>query len=95
MLLHMFVKLVVSKTVKTIPEYKTTDGRIDLLIETPKYVYVLEFKKDGSPKEAIRQIEEKDYPLQFKSGTRKIFLIGINFSSSKKRIDGFEIKSYP
>ena len=95
MLLHMFVKLVVSKNVKSMPEYKTSDGRIDLLIETPKYVYIMEIKKDRSSKEAIRQIEGKNYPLQFKEGPRKIFLIGLNFSSSNKRIDGFEIKTYP
>ena len=95
MLLNMFVKLVVSKTVKTVPEYKTSDGRIDLLIETSKYVYILEIKKDKSSKEALKQIEEKNYPLQFKSGPRKVFLIGLNFSSSKKRIDSFEIKTYP
>ena len=95
MLLYMFIKLVVSKNVKTIPEYKTSDGRIDLLIETPKYVYIMEIKRDGSSKEAIRQIEDKNYPLQFKDDPRKIFLIGLNFSSSKKRIDSFEIKTYP
>ena len=95
MLFHMFVKLVVSKAVKSTPEYKTSDGRINLLIETPRFIYIFEIKKNGSAKDALKQIEEKGYYLQFTSTSKKIFLIGLNFSTTKKRIDNFEIKTYP
>ncbi|MBD5182061.1 MAG: ATP-binding protein [Bacteroidales bacterium] len=72
-------------------EAHTSDGRIDLLIETPEYIYIIELKYDGSPAEALRQIEEKGYARRFAGDARKIFLIGVNFSSVTRRIEGWEI----
>ena len=40
-------------------EYHTSEGRIDLILKTEKYVYVMEFKLEGTAEEALRQIEEK------------------------------------
>ena len=87
-LIYMFSSLSVSSNVKVFPEKKTSDGRIDLLIETPSFVYIIEIKRDQDPQEGLRQIEEKNYALQFKGDHRKIFLIGLNFSTGKKRLDG-------
>lgn len=44
-------------------EFKTSNGRIDMLVETSDYIYVMEFKIDSTPEEALRQIDEKEYPL--------------------------------
>ncbi|MBO5741669.1 MAG: AAA family ATPase, partial [Bacteroidaceae bacterium] len=46
-------------------EYRTSRGRIDLLIGTDKYVYIIELKLDGSAEEALAQINAKDYALPF------------------------------
>ncbi|MDO5490771.1 MAG: AAA family ATPase, partial [Bacteroidaceae bacterium] len=46
-------------------EYRTSRGRIDLLIGTDKYVYIIELKLDGSAEEALSQINAKDYALPF------------------------------
>ena len=73
---------------------KEGDGRIDLLIETPKYVYIIEIKRDSTPKDALKQIHEKDYALQFRKDAREIFLVGMNFSTEKKRLDGFLMNLY-
>ncbi|MDE7421226.1 MAG: ATP-binding protein [Muribaculaceae bacterium] len=73
-------------------EVHTSDGRIDLLIETPEYVYVIELKYDCSPEEALRQIEEKAYPLQFSIDGRKLFKIGVNFSSGQRCIESWKIE---
>lgn len=72
-------------------EVHTSDGRIDLLIETPKYIYVIELKYDATPEEALRQIEEKQYARKFATDSRKIFNIGVSFSSNTRRIDGWRI----
>lgn len=93
-LVYMFASLSVSANVKVYPEKKTSDGRIDLLIETPRFVYIIEIKRDQNPEVALRQIEEKNYALQFKGERRKIFLIGLNFSSEKKRLDGIACREY-
>ncbi len=77
--------------IDTKTEMHTSDGRIDLLIETKKYIYIIELKHDSSPEEALRQIEEKRYALKYASDSRKVFKIGINFSSKTRRIEGWKI----
>lgn len=67
-------------------EWWTSEGRIDLLLKTKKYIYVIELKLDKSPEEALTQIDSKDYSLQFESDGRKIVKIGIAFSSEKRNI---------
>ena len=42
-------------------EYHTSNGRIDMVLKTDRYIYVMEFKFDGSAEEALKQIEEKGY----------------------------------
>ena len=73
-------------------EAHTSDGRIDLLIETPDYVYVIELKYDASAEEALRQIEDKEYALGFEADGRKVFKIGVSFSSETRRIEEWKIQ---
>lgn len=40
-------------------ERTTSNGRIDVVLQTKDYIYVMELKLDGSADEALRQIEEK------------------------------------
>ena len=68
-------------------EYHTSQGRIDLVLQTDKYVYVMEFKLEGTAEEALRQIEEKQYALPFASDNRKLFKIGVNFSAQTRNIE--------
>lgn len=72
-------------------EMATSNGRIDLLVETESYVYVIELKLDKSPEEALAQIKEKQYSLPWKHDGRKIFEIGINFASKQRNITGWKI----
>lgn len=76
-------------------EHKTSDGRIDLLITTDKYRYVIELKIDSTPEAALRQIEAKGYPLQFNADGRTIIMVGANFSTETRRLTGYLIKSMP
>ena len=68
-------------------EYRTSCGRIDLLIATEKYIYVIELKLDGSAEEALAQINEKDYALPFTADGRKIIKIGANITSATRNIE--------
>ena len=68
-------------------EYRTSYGRIDLLIATEKYIYVIELKLDGSAEEALAQINEKDYALPFTVDGRKIIKIGANITSATRNIE--------
>lgn len=68
-------------------EYTTSDGRIDLLLQTDCFIYVMEFKLDGTAEEALQQIKEKHYALPFESDPRKLFCIGVNFSRETRNIE--------
>ena len=82
-------------------EYHTSDGRIDLLVETPQYRYIMEFKLDGTAEEALQQIKDKNYQLQFfgdtlatreSQGGGKTYIIGVNFSKETRTIDRWVIE---
>ena len=68
-------------------ERHTTDGRMDILIQTPDYIYILELKVNQTAAVALRQIEEKGYALPFQSDPRRLYKIGINFNSMTRKID--------
>ena len=73
-------------------EYHTSRGRIDLVLQTDSYVYVMEFKLDGAAEQAIQQIEDKQYALPFAKDSRKVYTIGVNFSSETRNIDRWIVR---
>ena len=68
-------------------EYRTSEGRIDMVVKTPKFCYVLEFKLDGTAEEALAQISDKNYTLPFAVEDQQIIRLGINFDSATRNID--------
>ena len=70
-------------------EYYTSNGRIDIVFETDKYVYIIELKRDTDPQTALQQIEEKGYDKPFLASGKRIFRLGINFSSETRTVDGW------
>ena len=66
-------------------------GRVDCIVETPGYIYIFEFKLDGSSDEAMRQIEEKGYAREYESDNRKLYKIGAVFSSETGTIEEWRI----
>lgn len=72
-------------------EYRTASGRIDLLLKTEHYIYVMELKLDRPAEDALRQIETKDYLIPFAADSRKLFKIGISFSHVTRNIDSWVI----
>ena len=73
-------------------EYHTSRGWIDLVLQTDSYVYVMEFKLDGTAEQALQQIEDKQYALPFAKDSRKVYTIGVNFSSETRNIDRWIVK---
>ena len=73
-------------------EKEQSQGRSDCIVETPQYVYIFyvyifEFKLDGTADEALKQIEDKGYARPYLSDTRKLFKIGASFSSQTGTIE--------
>lgn len=71
-------------------EYMTNRGRIDLVVKTERYIYVIEFKVDKSPEEALAQIEEKGYVEPFFTDGREIIRVGAEFSTRTRNIVAWE-----
>ena len=73
-------------------EKQQSEGRVDCVVETPNYIYIFEFKRDGSAEEALKQIEDMGYAREYAADGRKIYQIGCNFSSKTGTIDGWKVK---
>jgi hypothetical protein len=73
-------------------EYHTSEGRIDLVLQTDAYTYVMEFKLNGTAEEALQQINDKSYDLPFAVDNRKLVKIGVNFSSKTRNIERWVIE---
>ena len=67
-------------------EDRTSNGRIDLQVETSRYIYLFEFKVDSTASKAMDQIREKQYWLREAVGDKEIFLIGANFDTATRRL---------
>ena len=73
-------------------EKEQSEGRVDCIVETPQYVYIFEFKLDGTAAEALQQIEEKGYARPYKADTRQVVKAGVSFSSKSGTIEEWEVR---
>ncbi len=76
---YLIMRLISVYTVYT--EKQQSHGRVDCIVETKDYVYIFEFKLDGTAEEALRQIEEKGYAKPYATDNRPVYKIGVSFSS--------------
>ena len=74
----------------TYVEKETSQGRIDCVLECPGYVYIFEFKLNGTASAALQQIDDKGYALPYAADSRKLYKVGISFSSETGTISEFE-----
>lgn len=72
-------------------ERTTSNGRIDLIIQTKEFIYIFELKVNADADVALRQIAEKGYARPFEGDSRKLFKIGVNFSTATRRIEDWKI----
>lgn len=73
--------------VKAETEVRSSDGRLDLVVKTNRFIYIIELKFDRTAQEAMDQIEEKQYALPYANDSRRLYKIGINFSTSTRHLD--------
>ena len=65
-------------------EVHSAEGRADCIAETDTYVYLFEFKRDGTADEALSQIEEKNYAAPYAADSRRLIRVGVSFDSEKR-----------
>ena len=88
---YLLMRMISCYTVYT--EKQQSEGRVDCIIETSDYIYIFEFKLDGTADEALRQIEEKGYARPYEADNRKLFKIGVSFSSQTGTVDDWKLKT--
>ena len=70
----------------------TSEGRADVVVETSKQVYILEFKLDQSAEAALKQIREKHYHQAFWNLGKPVVGIGVNFSSASRNVAEWQVE---
>ncbi|WP_337637124.1 PD-(D/E)XK nuclease domain-containing protein, partial [Hallella sp.] len=73
-------------------EEESAIGRADAVVHMPEAVYVFELKYDGSAEEAMRQIDNKGYLIPYSADGKRLYKIGVNFSSEQRTINEWVIK---
>lgn len=89
---YLILRLLGENNCQLLNEQTQAKGRVDCIIEFKEYVYIFEFKLDGSATEALKQIEEKQYARPYLTDHRTIIRIGVNFSSETMTVEEWEEK---
>lgn len=74
-------------------EVQNGKGKSDAVVWEKDAIYIFEFKMDKSAKEAMEQINSKDYPIAYKNDGRKIVKVAVNYSSSEERLTEWLIEN--
>lgn len=74
-------------------ERRTSHGRMDMVLDGPKAIYIIEFKYGSSPEDALAQINEKEYALPYENSLNRkdIVKVGVNISPETRNIDSWII----
>jgi hypothetical protein len=72
-------------------EVLTNAGRIDAVVTTEQYIYVVEFKL-GDAVSAMAQIKAKGYHQRYAGTGKKVFLVGIGFDVATRNVGGFLVE---
>ena len=73
--------------IKSLSEQSTSHGRIDIIIEMPNRVYVIEVKLNASAHQALAQIEDRKYYEALLHHSKPIELLGLNFKRLPKEFE--------
>ena len=87
---YLIMRLVSVYTVYV--EKAQSQGRVDCVVETPQYVYIFEFKLDGTAAEALQQIEDRGYAREYAADTRQLYRVGVGFSSETGTVSDWECR---
>jgi hypothetical protein len=71
-------------------EVRNSVGATDVVIKTPKYIYVVELKIDSLVDTALQQIEEKGYATPYLSDPRQLIKLGVNFSTATRTLSDWK-----
>lgn len=68
-------------------EVHSSRGRADAVVRTPKFIYIFEFKLNGTVEQAMEQIEEKGYAFPYMAEDQQVIKVGVEFSAEKRNVE--------
>lgn len=86
---YLIMRLVSVYTVYV--EKAQSQGRVDCVVETPQYVYIFEFKLDGTAADALQQIEDRGYAREYAADARRLYRVGVGFSSETGTVSDWAV----
>lgn len=90
--IYLIMRLIDSCRNTVYHEKATSKGRADCVIETPRYVYVFEYKLDRPAAEAMAQIVDCGYAEPYAHDGRPVYAIACSFSSETGTISDWMVK---
>lgn len=87
---YLLLRLISVYTVYT--EKQQSQGRVDCIIETPSYIYIFEFKLDGTAQDALKQIADKGYARPYEGDSRTCYRVGVVFSSETGTVSDWAVE---
>ena len=73
-------------------EVRSANGRADAVVKTEKFIYVFEFKLNGTAEDALKQIDDKGYMIPYTLDGKSIIKIGVNFDMSIRNIADWKVE---
>ena len=89
---YLIMRLIGSTRNTVYHEKATSKGRADCVIETPRYVYVFEYKLDRPAAEGMAQIVDCGYAEPYAHDGRPVYAIACSFSSETGTIRDWMVK---
>ena len=89
---YLIMRLIGSTRNTVYHEKATSKGRADCVIETPRYVYIFEYKLDRPAAEAMTQIGDRGYADPYVHDGRPVYAIACSFSSETGTISDWMVK---
>ena len=86
--------LMYSTGLTTFSELQSAEGRLDTICEAQSAIYIFEFKIDSSAETALKQIHTQNYAQPFLLQKKNIYLIGVNFVTAEKKINGILVEKW-
>jgi hypothetical protein len=71
-------------------ETRVAHGRVDVIVECRRHVWVMELKRDGTAAEALAQIEERRYALRYAADRRALHRVGCSFDTKTRLLAEWE-----
>lgn len=78
--------------VAVLTQVKSCRGRADAVLFSPHAIFVFEIKINKPASAALKQIDDKGYMIPYSADGRKLYKIGVSFSTKTRTVEDWDYK---